>query len=74
MGYSWDEVHDEAEKLEHRISELLNHPTHDPHGVLFQQKMALYLRKRHFEEPTKVLLEDKEEILGFAIAKQVFLV
>ncbi|MEX0724413.1 MAG: metal-dependent transcriptional regulator [Gracilimonas sp.] len=40
MGYSWDEVHDEAENLEHhiseqfedRIAELLNHPTHDPHG------------------------------------------
>ena len=35
MGYSWDEVHDEAEKLEHhiseqfedRIAELLDHPT-----------------------------------------------
>lgn len=40
LGYSWDQVHDEAEKLEHHISEqfedtiaeLLNHPTHDPHG------------------------------------------
>ncbi len=40
MGYGWDEVHAEAEKLEHHISEqfedkiaeLLNHPTHDPHG------------------------------------------
>lgn len=40
MGYSWDQVHDEAEKLEHHISEqfedkiaeLLNNPTHDPHG------------------------------------------
>ncbi len=40
MGYGWDEVHEEAEKLEHHISEqfedkiaeLLNHPTHDPHG------------------------------------------
>lgn len=40
MGYSWDQVHDEAEKLEHHISEqfedkiaeLLNDPTHDPHG------------------------------------------
>jgi len=40
MGYSWDEVHDEAENLEHHISEqfedkiadLLDHPTHDPHG------------------------------------------
>jgi DtxR family Mn-dependent transcriptional regulator len=40
MGYSWDEVHDEAEQLEHhiseqfedRIAELLDDPTHDPHG------------------------------------------
>ena len=40
LGYSWDEVHDEAEKLEHvisedfeaRISEFLGNPTHDPHG------------------------------------------
>lgn len=40
LGYSWDEVHDEAENLEHHISEqfedkiaeLLDNPTHDPHG------------------------------------------
>jgi DtxR family transcriptional regulator, Mn-dependent transcriptional regulator len=40
MGYSWDEVHDEAEKLEHHISEqfedkiaeMLDHPIFDPHG------------------------------------------
>jgi DtxR family Mn-dependent transcriptional regulator len=40
LGYSWDEVHEEAEKLEHvisenfeaRIAEYLGHPTHDPHG------------------------------------------
>lgn len=40
LGLSWDRVHDEAEVLEHaisedledRISELLGHPTHDPHG------------------------------------------
>lgn len=40
MGYSWDEVHEEAEKLEHHISEqfedkiaeLLDHPDFDPHG------------------------------------------
>lgn len=40
LGYDWHEVHDEAEKLEHvisedfedRIAELLGHPTHDPHG------------------------------------------
>jgi DtxR family Mn-dependent transcriptional regulator len=40
MGMSWAEVHDEAEKLEHvvsdrlieRIDEMLGHPTADPHG------------------------------------------
>jgi DtxR family Mn-dependent transcriptional regulator len=40
LGYSWDKVHDEAEHLEHhiseefedRIAEFLGHPTHDPHG------------------------------------------
>jgi DtxR family Mn-dependent transcriptional regulator len=40
LGYSWDEVHEEAERLEHviseeieeRIAEVLGHPTHDPHG------------------------------------------
>lgn len=40
LGYSWDEVHEEAEKLEHhiserfedKISELLNNPKFDPHG------------------------------------------
>lgn len=40
IGYRWDEVHDEAEVLEHAVSDrLLNaldaqlgHPTRDPHG------------------------------------------
>jgi DtxR family Mn-dependent transcriptional regulator len=40
LGYPWDEVHDEAERLEHFISErfeervatMLNHPQFDPHG------------------------------------------
>jgi DtxR family Mn-dependent transcriptional regulator len=40
LGLAWDEVHDEAEVLEHaisprleeRIDALLEHPTHDPHG------------------------------------------
>jgi DtxR family Mn-dependent transcriptional regulator len=40
LGYSWDEVHDEAEVLEHAVSDLmlmridakLGHPTRDPHG------------------------------------------
>lgn len=40
LGYSWDKVHDEAEKLEHVISEdfemriaaAMGHPERDPHG------------------------------------------
>ncbi|MEN3224059.1 manganese-binding transcriptional regulator MntR [Mycolicibacterium porcinum] len=40
LGYSWDEVHDEAEILEHAVSDRmldridakLGHPTRDPHG------------------------------------------
>ena len=40
MGFGWDEVHDEAEHLEHvvsdrlieRIDEMLGHPEVDPHG------------------------------------------
>ncbi len=40
LGYAWEDVHEEAEKLEHavsdrfteRLAELLGHPDHDPHG------------------------------------------
>ena len=40
LGYTWDEVHDDAELLEHavtpkfmaRVDELLGHPEADPHG------------------------------------------
>lgn len=40
LGYSWDEVHEEADVLEHAVSDRfiealaahLDHPTRDPHG------------------------------------------
>ncbi len=40
LGYSWQEVHDEAERLEHAVSDgfterlatFLGHPERDPHG------------------------------------------
>ena len=40
MGMKWDEVHEDAEQLEHvvserlieRIDDMLGRPTHDPHG------------------------------------------
>jgi DtxR family Mn-dependent transcriptional regulator len=42
LGYSWQDVHEEAERLEHavsdefteRLAELLGHPGRDPHGDL----------------------------------------
>jgi DtxR family Mn-dependent transcriptional regulator len=42
LGYSWDEVHEDAERLEHVISEdferriavAMDHPLRDPHGEL----------------------------------------
>jgi DtxR family Mn-dependent transcriptional regulator len=41
LGYSWDDVHDEAERLEHaasdelidRMAQALEDPRHDPHGA-----------------------------------------
>lgn len=46
LGYKWHEVHEEAETLEHhisedfeeRIAEMLGHPTHDPHGDPIPQR------------------------------------
>src|SRR5215213_9090211 len=40
LGYSWEDVHEEAERLEHavsdrfteRLADMLGHPDHDPHG------------------------------------------
>ncbi|MBN1669083.1 MAG: metal-dependent transcriptional regulator [Anaerolineales bacterium] len=40
LGFEWDDVHAEADRLEHviseqfeeRIAQVLGHPTHDPHG------------------------------------------
>jgi len=41
LGYSWDDVHDEAERMEHAVSDTLiermaaalEFPSHDPHGA-----------------------------------------
>ena len=60
MGFTWDQVHDEAEKLEHVISEefedkmaeALGNPTTDPHGHVIPAKNG------DFEEaPYKLLSE-----------------
>jgi DtxR family Mn-dependent transcriptional regulator len=54
LGYSWDEVHDEAERLEHVISEemeermaaFLGHPSTDPHGAPIPTKDGLIMERQ----------------------------
>lgn len=55
LGYTWDQVHSEAEKLEHVISEefeekidrLLGYPTRDPHGDPIPTRDGHVERVRH---------------------------
>jgi len=63
VGYSWDEVHDEAEVLEHAMSDrLLNaleaklgHPTRDPHGDPIPSRNGTVTR------PTAVVLTESPD-------------
>jgi DtxR family transcriptional regulator, Mn-dependent transcriptional regulator len=58
LGYSWDEVHDEAESLEHaasdvmidRIDALLGQPSRDPHGD------PIPTREGEIDHPTGALM------------------
>lgn len=55
LGYTWDQVDAEAEKLEHviseefedRIDEFLGFPTHDPHGDPIPTKEGQVDNQRH---------------------------
>lgn len=55
LGLSWDRIHDEAEVLEHalsenledRIAEVLGHPTVDPHGDPIPPKEGSHVEVRH---------------------------
>ncbi len=63
LGYSWDKVHAEADKLEHVISEefedkvdaLLGHPTIDPHGDPIPSKEGVIVAR-----PGQLLSEMQE--------------
>ena len=63
MGYSWDKVDEEAERLEHviseefedKIDEMLGFPTEDPHGSPIPTKDGLIDKRRYrplVEAPT----------------------
>jgi DtxR family Mn-dependent transcriptional regulator len=55
LGYSWDKVHEEAERLEHVISEefedkifeALGRPTRDPHGEPIPTKEGTVVKNDH---------------------------
>lgn len=52
LNFSWDEVHDIAEQLEHikseklidKLDDFLEHPTHDPHGDPIPDKEGNYTK------------------------------
>lgn len=55
LGFPWDQVHDEAERLEHhiseefetRIAETLGNPTRDPHGDPIPTREGKIVDVRH---------------------------
>lgn len=55
LGFTWDEVHEEAERLEHyisdqleqRIAEYLGHPAKDPHGDPIPSKDGKIVENAH---------------------------
>ena len=76
LGVPWDRVHQEAEVLEHVLSEelealiaaKLGHPTHDPHGdpipdadlVIAEERTACLSTLEPGEEATVVRISDAE--------------
>ncbi len=75
LGVGWDEVHDEAHRLEHHISEALEermaealgHPTRDPHGGWIPPKEG------PFEEPvypTLAVAEAGQRLVVRAVADE----
>lgn len=60
LGFGWDEVHEEADRLEHvvspemaqRMAEALGNPTHDPHGH------AIPAADLSFDSPATISLLD----------------
>ena len=63
LGYAWDRVHDEAERLEHaasdelvdRMAAAIGEPTTDPHGA------PIPTREGTLEEPTLQTLDSVDE-------------
>lgn len=71
LGYPWDQVHDEAEKLEHHVSDelearmdlFLGFPTRDPHGDPIPSRDGVV------PEDTDLLLADLEDGLPATVVR-----
>ena len=71
LDFSWDEVHDEAERLEHYISERLEDriaaklgdPETDPHGHIIPEKDGVVVERagsRAFEVAVRSACRDQQ--------------
>jgi DtxR family Mn-dependent transcriptional regulator len=81
MGYGWDQVHDEAEKLEHVVSDLfvervdayLGYPDKDPHGEVIPDATGFrgrdldicLLEAQPGEYVVRKVINDKPEFLAY---------
>jgi DtxR family transcriptional regulator, Mn-dependent transcriptional regulator len=71
LNYEWDEVHAEAERLEHVVSDMfiekldnyLGHPKFDPHGEPIPDKYG------HFAGTNYILLNEAEAGKEYVIAR-----
>lgn len=67
LGYSWDDVHGEAERLEHaasdelidRMAAALEDPSHDPHGAPIPTRTG---DMEPFDHPTLAEVEPGQEV------------
>src|SRR5467141_772644 len=79
LGYSWDEVHEEAERLEHVISErmeqrifdLLGRPELDPRHLLPGTRIEA-LAASEFEGPIEARIKGRREQIPLGLARAMF--
>lgn len=80
LNFSWDEVHDVAEQLEHikstelidKLDEFLGFPTHDPHGDPIPGKNGV-IAKSNFELLSDLKVGEQGVISGVLNHSSVFL-
>lgn len=81
LGFSWDEVHEVAEQLEHvkskkltdRLEELLNFPKFDPHGDPIPNKEGGISHTISFQYLSELPVGSKGKIIGVSDSSASFL-